>query len=186
MKRSYQQKKRAEGQDRTRQKIVDAAVDLHQSKGLAATSMSDIAKHAKVGKVTVYRHFANEAELIGACSGQYFQQHPLPDIESWRQFPDFRERLKHGLLETYTYHQSTEPMMSKVLAEAGDLEITKPYHDHWKDAVDVLIEPLQPVAQQELLKASLALALSFDTWKLLTHKQGLTHQQAIQIVIKMI
>jgi len=111
MKRPYQLKRRAESQDRTRQKIVDAAIALHQSKGLAATTVEDIARRAKVGKVTVYRHFPDEVALVGACSGQYFQRHPLPDIEDWRNIGDPPERLRRGLRDTYRYHRETEAMM---------------------------------------------------------------------------
>jgi AcrR family transcriptional regulator len=88
MTRSYRLKRRAERQDQTRQKIVEAAIALHQDKGLAATTMADVAERAGVGRVTVYRHFPDEAALVGACSGQYFERHPLPDPELWLEIAD--------------------------------------------------------------------------------------------------
>ncbi len=90
MKRSYHLKHRAEARAHTRQKIIDATVELHQEKGLMATSVSDIAKRAKVGKVTVYRHFPDETALVSACSGEYFQLNPLPNTESWLTIKDAR------------------------------------------------------------------------------------------------
>lgn len=185
MKRSYQLKRRAESQGRTRQKIVDAAIELHQTKGLAATTMSAIAKRAKVGKVTVYRHFPDEAALVGACSGQYFQRHPFPDPENWRCIQDASERLRKGLSDTYAYHRATEAMMTRVLAEARDLPVMLPYHRHWQRAADV-IEAAWPesVHRNGLLKAALTLALSFDTWRLLVRSQGLTDDQAIELMMR--
>ena len=186
MKRSYQLKRRAEGQDRTRQKIVDAAIELHQAKGLAATTMNDIAERAKVGKVTVYRHFPDGAALVSACSGQYFQHHPLPDPEGWRRIQDASERLRRGLRDTYAYHRATEPMMIRVLAEARDLPVMVPYHSHWQRAADILAAAW-PVSDRRKapLKAALALALSFDTWHLLVRAQRLTDDQAIELMMRL-
>ncbi len=185
VKRSYQLRRRAESQDRTRQKIIDAAIDMHQAKGLAATTMRDIAEHAKVGKVTVYRYFPDEAALVGACSGQYFQRHPFPDPEDWRSIRDPSERLRRGLRDTYAYHRTTEPMMTRVLAEARDLPVTAPYHAHWARCVDVLASAWPaPVRRKAPLKASLALALSFDTWRLLVRTQGLRDDQAIDLMMR--
>jgi AcrR family transcriptional regulator len=186
MARSYQLKQRGERQQRTRQKIIEAAIDLHQTRGLAATTMSDIAGRAKVGRVTVYRHFPDEAALIGACSGHYFRRHPLPDPEPWRSVRNATERLRRGLRETYAYHKATEAMMTRVLAEARDLPIMIPYHTHWKRAADILSADWPVSARRKaLLKAALALALSFDTWHFLVRGQRLTDNQAIELMIRM-
>lgn len=57
MTRPYTLKRRAERQDETRRRIVEAAIELHQTIGPAATTVSEIAQRAGVGRVTVYRHF---------------------------------------------------------------------------------------------------------------------------------
>ncbi len=90
MARAYQLKRRAERQDETRQRIVDAAIELHQTIGPAATTVTEIAQRAGVGRVTVYRHFPDELTLARACSGQYFERHPAPDLERWRAIADPR------------------------------------------------------------------------------------------------
>ena len=68
--RRYTLKRRAELQAETRQRIVDAAVALHSSVGPAATTISAIAEHAGVERLTVYRHFPDELTLLRACSGK--------------------------------------------------------------------------------------------------------------------
>ena len=138
MSRSYRLKRRAERQDQTRQKIIEAAIALHQAKGPAATTMNDIAEQAKVGRVTVYRHFPDDESLLRACSGQYFERHPFPDPASWYSIQDAAARLRRGLRETYAYHRETEPMMSRVIADARDLPIMAPYHAHWRRAAEIL------------------------------------------------
>lgn len=187
MTRSYQLKRRAESRARTRQRIVDATIQLHQSKGLSATTVNDIAKRANVGKVTVYRHFPDDVALVQACSGQYFQRHPFPDIDDWRRIADPLKRLRRGLRDTYRYHRETEAMMARVLAEARNLPIMEPYHAHWRSAVDILVDPW-PATEREMkmLKAGLTLALAFDTWHLLVQEQRLTDSQAIQLMMGLI
>ena len=186
MKRSYRLKRRAASQSRTRQRIIEAAIELHQAQGLANTTVSDIAARAKVGRVTVYRHFPDQADLVSACSGQYFLQHPLPDPEDWRGIEDASERLCQGLRDTYAYHRATEVMMIRVLAEVRDIPIMEPYHAHWRRAVDVLAAAWPPaVRDKALLRAALALALGFDTWRLLVREERLTDDQAIELMLRL-
>ncbi|UCF76781.1 MAG: TetR/AcrR family transcriptional regulator [Betaproteobacteria bacterium] len=184
MTRSYQLKQRAEDQARTRQRIVDATVELHQARGIAATSVADVAARAGVGKATVYRHFPDEAALLGACSGQYFERHPFPDPEKWRAIADPRERLRYALRETYAYHRETEPMIARVLPEIGDGPIAAPYHAHWRRMVEVLVEAW-PAAKRDtpVLTAALALALDFGTWRLLVRDQRLAEEAAIGLML---
>jgi AcrR family transcriptional regulator len=186
MKRSYELKQRAESQGWTKQKIVEAAMELHQTKGLIATSMSDIAARAEVGKVTVYRHFPDQAALIGACSGLYFQRHPFPDLEAWRNIHDASERLRRGLRDAYAYHRETEPMMARVLAEGRNHPVMAPYHAHWQRAAEALAAPWRVSGKRKaLLMSALALALSFDTWRLLVRDQHLTDNQAIELMMRL-
>ncbi len=187
MTRSYQLKQRAESQGQTRQKIIEAAIELHQAKGLAATSMSDIAKRAKVGKVTVYRHFPDTPTLVGACSGAYFQNHPFPNPEDWLSIPDASARLRRALRDTYAYHRETEPMIAQVLAEARNSPVMDPYHSHWQQAANIFIAAWpKSTRRNDLLKAAFALALDFDTWHLLVRGQGLSDGQAIELMMRMI
>jgi AcrR family transcriptional regulator len=187
MNRRYQLKQRAKDKDATRQKIVEAAIELHQSKGLSATSFADIAERADVGRVTVYRHFPDETSLVLACSGQYFGRFPPPEIETWKQIKDAGKRLAHALQATYRYHRQTEPMMSSVLPEVRGMGIMEPYDNHWRRAVEILAEPFHPTpGERPALEAGLALALDFETWRLLVHSRRLSERAAINLVSKVV
>jgi AcrR family transcriptional regulator len=186
MSRSYKLKRRAERQDETRQRIIEATIELHQTVGPAATTVSEIAKCAQVGRVTVYRHFPDEATLSRACSGLYFERHPVPDPDRWREIPDPAERLRAGLRETYAYHRATEAMMTRVLADARDHPVMAPYHAHWRHAVAVLAAPWRARGRRRtLLRAAIALALSFDTWRTLVAEQQLTDDQALELMLRL-
>jgi AcrR family transcriptional regulator len=186
MARSYQLKRRAERQSETRQRIIEATIELHQTIGPASTTISEIAERARVGRVTVYRHFPNEATLSRACSGQYFERHPFPDPDRWRKIADPAERLQSGLRETYAYHRTTEAMISHALADARDHPVMAPYHAHWQHAADVLTAPWRTRGNRRtMLHAAIALALSFDTWRTLTQVQGLDADQAIAVMLRL-
>ena len=186
MSRSYTLRRRAERQDETRQRIVEAAIDLHQTIGPTATTISEIAERAGVGRVTVYRHFPDELTLARACSGLYLERNPPPDPEHWRAIADAEDRLRTALRETYAYHHATQKMFSHVLADARDHPVLAPYHQHWSRAVDVLLEPW-PVRgrQRTSLRAAIALALSFDTWRTLCAERGLARTQAVELMLRL-
>jgi AcrR family transcriptional regulator len=185
MTRSYRLKARAARQDATRQRIVDAAIELHQTLGPAATTVTDVAARAGVGRVTVYRHFPTELALAEACSGHYFATHPAPDLERWREIADPEARLRTALRETYAYHRANQAMMSRVLADARDHEVMKPYHTYWQQAVDVLLDPWKARGRRRAeLRAGIALALSFDTWRTLVQEQRLTDDQARELMLR--
>ncbi len=60
-------KDRARARDETRERIVRATMQLHDEKGVAATSFLDVAKRAGTGAATVYRHFPDIGALVSAC-----------------------------------------------------------------------------------------------------------------------
>jgi AcrR family transcriptional regulator len=186
MARPYELKRRAERHEETRQRIVDATIELHESIGAARTTISEIAKRAGVGRVTVYRHFPDEETLFYACSGHYFSQHPFPDLARWRQISGPVDRLQSGLRETYGWHEENAQMIGMALAEARDLPIMAPYHAYWDDAADTLAAAWRARGRRRAsLKAAIALALSFDTHRTLIHEQGLGVDQAIELVTRL-
>ena len=82
--RRYQLRKRADAMEATRRRITEAAVELHGTLGPARTTMTAVAERAGVQRQTVYRHFADEGELFGACSEHFAARHPAPDPAGWR------------------------------------------------------------------------------------------------------
>ena len=185
--RSYRLKRRADTQDDTRQRIVDSAIELHQTIGPAATTFSEIARRANVGRVTVYRHFPDEAALARACSGHYFAMHPAPDPASWVPIADPAERMRAALTDIYAYHRETESMITRALADSRDQAVMVPYHDHWRRAVDVLAAPFGARGRTRiLLRAAIGLAIGFDTWRNLVRDQGLDDDQAVLVALRLV
>ncbi|MDK3074981.1 TetR/AcrR family transcriptional regulator [Sedimentitalea sp. JM2-8] len=70
-------KKRAAAQEETRERIIQAAVALHDEKGIVPTTLNDIAARAGVGAATVLRHFPDTNTLVMAC-GQHVAAEMAP------------------------------------------------------------------------------------------------------------
>src|SRR5690348_350526 len=108
-KRPYKMRVRAQRQAETRQRIVEAAVELHGTLGPAQTSLSAVAERAGVQRNTLYAHFADERALWRACSAHWRSTHPFPAPDRWEEIEDPTERLAHALCDVYGWYASVEP-----------------------------------------------------------------------------
>ena len=117
MTRKYRLKKRGAQMAETRQRIVEATVELHRTVGPAATQINEIANRAGVRRVTVYSHFPDEAALFTACSAHWRSLHPAPDLAAWSTIADPAQRRRGALAGIYAWFRETEPMTAKVLRD---------------------------------------------------------------------
>src|SRR6476620_6048132 len=117
-KRAYRLGLRAVGQEDTRRRIVEAAVDLHGSVGPARTTIAQIAERAGVQRHTYYAHFPDEKELFLACSGLALERAPLPPVETWAAIPPGQARIRHGLGQLYDWYARNAAMTACVLRDA--------------------------------------------------------------------
>lgn len=191
MARKYEMKRRAERQEETHRRITEAAVELHQALGPANTTISAIAERAGVQRLTVYKHFPDERALLAACSSHYAVANPAPDPDEWARIADPEERLRRALAETYAYHRRTEPMMTRVLRDAQihapTMEVTVPYLQHWDRAKYALVAGWGAEDQRlKTLLAALGHALDIWTWRSLVREQGLTDEEAIELMVGMV
>ncbi len=185
--RRYTKRRRAEQEEQTRQRIVEAAVALHQSEGGGAT-ITEIARRADVARVTLYRHFPDELALLTACTNHYMSSHPPPDLDSWAAIPDPVERLRAGLTETYAYHQRTEKMMTVAEREVAQnpvlAEILEPVDAYWEKAKCVLAQGwTDEESAAPLVEAAIGLALSLPAWRTLTRQEDLSDSDCVKLFV---
>jgi len=191
MTRKYDMKRRAERREQTRQRIVEATVELHETVGMARTTISAIAEKAGVERLTVYRHFPDERALFSACSGHWSAANPPPDPASWTQVADPEERLRVALAEVYAYHRRTEPMMTNFIRDVQvhplTREMAEPYFQHWERMRYVLATGWGVEDKRiALLMAALGHALDFQTWRSLVREQELSDRQAVGLMVNMV
>ena len=190
-KRKYKLKKRAMNQMATRQRIVDAAVQLHESVGVPGTTISAIAEQAGVERLTVYRHFSDKHALLTACTGHYLSQNPLPNPAQWESIGDPELCLRAALSEIYAYHRQTEAMMISTYRDIESVpalqEVLAPFFEYWRDIRDELAEKYSSTEEScHLVIAALGHAIHFLTWRSLVRQQGLGDDQAVEVMVKMV
>ena len=185
--RAYRMKKRQEDIEETRQRIVDAAVKLHGSVGPAHTTFSAVAEEAGVQRSTVYRHFADETALFGACTSHWLASHPWPRPQDWEHLADPRERLKRGLRDLYRYFDENEQMIANSFR---DIEIMPPFVGVMMGAtiqaiVAVLLEAWPEEQRTQRLVAAVRGAVDFRTSRAFV-EAGLTANQAAHVMAEMV
>jgi len=66
--------KRRARSERTREKLLDAAMACYRRNGVNSTVMEDVAQQAGVGRATLYRHFANQEALLADVMAHNLEQ----------------------------------------------------------------------------------------------------------------
>lgn len=191
MPRKYELKRRAERQEETRRRIVEATVDLHRELGLARTTISAIAERAGVERLTVYRHFPDEVPLLSACSARFDELHPLPNPVEWVSLIDPEARLRKALADIYAYYRGAEPMLTNVFHDAPHLpamgEILESWESYWRQVHEILLSGwVAPQGKEASLVATVGLAVDLGTWRALTQRQGLTDKDAASLMTHLV
>lgn len=186
MGRTYTKTKRAAQESATRQRIVDATVDLHTRVGPAATTFSMVAAQAGVQRHTLYAHFPDERSLLMACSGHSFALDPPPLAEAWRALAEGRVRLLAGLGEIYAWYARNAQLLANVMRDAERHEATReitelrfgPVAAAWHEVLGARLAAPQ--------RAMLALALSFHSWRTLRQEAQLEPRAAAKLMVQSI
>jgi AcrR family transcriptional regulator len=184
MKRKYELRKRAEAQAETRRRIVEAAIQLHQTKGPARTTFSEVAELAGVQRATLYKHFPTERDLGIACSGLYSERNPAPDPSAWLSVGG-DERLQLGLTELYEFFDRNQAMISRVLADSESDELTRELFTlRFGGQLAAMRSALAAaLPRNKKALAALDLALSFGTWRQLA-QSGLSNAAAADVMVR--
>jgi AcrR family transcriptional regulator len=186
--RSYTLRRRAERQEATRQRIVDAAVELHTTLGPAQTSVQAIAERAGVTRPTVYAHFPDARSLLMACSGHVTATMPPPEPSGWVSIADPAERLAVALRAMYAYYERQEQLLDNVQRDVAVMpvlaEVSAFRTRYLREAPDVLLRgwPVRGAARARLRRA-IGHALEFRTWQSLVRRQGCSTAEAVELMV---
>ena len=187
--RPYRKNVRARREEETRRRITEATVELHREVGPASTTISAVAERAGVQRLTVYRHFPDEATLIGACSAHWRAGHPIPDPAPWAAIADPEERLRTALGELYAYYGSDDAMIANIQRDAAAIPaLAAAIRDrsaYMAAAHELLMRGWGARGRRrELLAAAIGHALEFGTWRSLERGQGLEREAAVELMMR--
>jgi AcrR family transcriptional regulator len=191
MSREYKKQKRAESEAETRQRITAAIMHLHEAVGPAKTTVSAIADEAGVQRATVYRHFPDEPAQVAACSAHWIGLNPAPEIGDWAGVADPGERLQLALSELYTWYGRTEAMAEMLERDRDSVpavDAAMAGRDAYLDAVAKSLLGGRPErgARRRLVRAAVAHALEFATWRSLVRRQGLSTADAVDLMTRLL
>lgn len=186
MARPYTLKRRAQQQTETRQRIVEAAVDLHGELGPARTSFSLVAERAGVQRNTLYAHFPDERSLLLACSALSLERDPLPESRAWADIADRGARLRTGIAAIYAWYERNAELAGCVLRDAE-------FHPLVREIAELRYGPSMAAYDTVLgmdlapmQRAMLRLALSYPTWRTLVHECVLAPADAVEAMVRAI
>jgi AcrR family transcriptional regulator len=181
MPRKYDLGRRADAKADTRRRITEAAVELHASIGPARTTISAVAERAGVQRLTVYRHFPEEADLFAACGAHWIGDNPPPDPAAWAAIADPRERLVTALTAIYGWYRANEGMIGNTARDAPELPALAAIADP-----AAYLDPVREMLGPPESGAALGHALAFSTWRSLARDQGLSDHDAAALIARIL
>jgi AcrR family transcriptional regulator len=186
--RSYELKARAESQERTRQRIAEAAAGLHAEIGPAQTTVAEIARRAGVSRLTVYKHFPDNAALYPACSAHYLSEHPLPDFGAALAPDEPVARVRSLLDAVYAgwYRESQGMMRNLQRDRRSDPALDEFMRSNSDAALAALADALTAGFELEpdpaaRVRSLTRVALDFWTWERLTG-EGMDDEAAAELM----
>jgi AcrR family transcriptional regulator len=185
-KRQYRLRARADQQQATRLRIIQATAALHDEVGPARTTVSEIARRAGVQRLTIYNNFPDEADLFAACGAHWMAEHPLPNMSAAFTEVDPVERLRQILTGLYGWYRDTRRsnehlQRDRLLMPALDAVMSIRMDRQMTYLADQLAAGFQDARDPVEVRAAVALALDFWTWRRLSH-EGMTDAGAAGVM----
>jgi AcrR family transcriptional regulator len=186
-KRPYRKKERAEGEERTRRRITEATVALHETVGPVRTTVKAVAEKAGVQRATVYRHFADELALYTACQEHWLARQGPPDPEQWMAIADPEERMRAALTGLYAFYRGGESMLGNILRDAPHVpalqQVLGRREDHLGAIRQLLLRGRRERGRRRVrVVAAVGHAVDFQAWRSLAHG-GLTDDEIVELMV---
>jgi AcrR family transcriptional regulator len=187
MSRVYRQHARAHAKGRTRERILDAALEFYQHHGVGPVNVTAVAALAGVQRLTVYRHFPDDDALLAGCMERWRVSSPWP-ADRWSSLADPRQRLRVALDALYLYYDTAEPILT-LLGRARD-------HHPAAAALEPIARSLAELRRllsdgwgltgrpRTWLEALITHALDVTTWRSLVRGIGLAPTDAARLMAR--
>lgn len=130
MPRTYRLGERAVHMEATRERIIEAAIDLYAEVGISSTTMRQVGRRADVAPGTLRNHFASRDELDRAMVERLTADAPLPDVSIFDGARSVEDRLARLIRVTGTFLDQSariyrmwrrERMLTGAWTEAGSV-----------------------------------------------------------------
>jgi AcrR family transcriptional regulator len=105
--RTYTLGRRADSADATRQRILDATLELYRELGVPATTLKAVAQRADVSRGTILHHYGSAEGLLGAVLDRVLESLDLPDPQSIERLTDPDARVREFVNELIDFQNRT-------------------------------------------------------------------------------
>jgi AcrR family transcriptional regulator len=186
--RTYRMSRRRERLEATRQRIAEAAFDLHATVGPAHTSIKAVAERAGVQRHTVYHHFPDMESLVRACTEHGMRVTRIPEAAPWLAVEDPTARLGLALGQLYAYYRANARLLGNIVRDMplmadGGVEA---FVEHMGELFAAMAAGWPGDGPtQRLRMAAIGHAMSYETWRSLTGN-GLTDGEAVDLMLRLV
>jgi AcrR family transcriptional regulator len=146
MPRAYRLGERAAQVEATRERILDAAIELYMSVGISAATMREIGIRADVAPGTLRNHFASRDELDRAMVERMASVVTLPDVSIFDGVRSIEERLARVIRAGGIFIEEARPLYRMWLREpmltAPWTEKGAEYGARWEELMRSALGPL--------------------------------------------
>lgn len=117
--------------ERTRRQLLHATVEVIASRGVASTTIQEIARVAGMAPGTVYNHFSTREEIFEALALALFTTLNERVVQSYQHIEDGAQRMSIGMRRFLWLAEVSAPwallMIQLATAHPQAIELVKPY-----------------------------------------------------------
>lgn len=182
MPRKYELGKRAAQQAETRRRIIAAALELYQERGVSATTMLDIARRADVAPGTVANHFGSAAALAAEVTGEIFGELRMPTPDLFDGVDGLRERVNLLVRELSAFFDRSESWYRASQREGPGVSFWADAEASFYRQLDALVRAaLGPLSSDD--DAVAVMMTVFGRWVIGSLQEaGRTSEEAVSLV----
>ena len=167
MPRPYRLGERVAQVQATRDRIIEAAVELYTEVGISAATMREIGSRADVAPGTLRNHFATREDLDRAMVERLTSEVPLPDLSIFDGARSIEERIQRVVRVGGSFMDQgrrlyvmwlREPMLTGPWAEKG-----AEYGARWAELMSTALGPLADDEEAMAILRALIHPAFFDT-----------------------
>ena len=182
MPRKYELGKRAVQRAETRRRIIDAALELYQERGVSATTMLDVARRADVAPGTVANHFGSAAALATEVAGEILGQLRMPTPDIFDGVVGLRDRVQLLVREMAAFFDRSDPWYRASQREGPGVSFWADAEASYYRQLDALVRTaLGPLSSDD--DAAAVVMTVFGRWVIGSLQEaGRTSDEAVSLV----
>lgn len=179
--RAYSMHRRAELAAQTRERILDAAVEVFTQRGARGTTMTEVARAADVATGTVTNHFATPEALLQGVVDRLMAEIQLPDDSIFTGARSAPARLRALTIAMFDFYERTHEWFALLGTEITDVPVLARANADFTRAMQELYAQALAGVADETLGRTVAGLVHPGTYFTL-RQAGLSAQEATDVV----